>query len=130
MTPRAQCCKPCQNAKRGPEHPGWKGGRVVAPDGYAKVYAPDHPRANLGRYVKEHHLVMEGLLGRYLLPGESVHHRNGVRDDNWPENLELWVTGQPSGQRVEDVLAWAREVIARYDGLELPAYPQEVPKAA
>lgn len=102
--PRAECCKLCQNRKRGAEHPGWKGGRVVAPDGYAKVYAPDHPRANLGRY---------------LLPGESVHHRNGVRDDNRPENLELWVTGQPKGQRVEDVLAWAREVIARYEGLHV-----------
>jgi hypothetical protein len=42
---------------------------------------------------------MEELLGRHLLTEESVHHRNGVRDDNRPENLELWTRAQPTGIR-------------------------------
>jgi hypothetical protein len=67
-------------------------------------------------YVREHIVVMEGVLERALLPGETVHHENGVRDDNRPENLELWVKSQPAGQRVEDLLAWAHEIIDRYGG--------------
>jgi hypothetical protein len=81
------------------------------------IWAPWHPRTGNGPYVFEHVLVMEEMLGRYLLPGENVHHRNGVRDDNRPENLELWVTPQPSGIRGADAVAWAREIIARYGDL-------------
>jgi hypothetical protein len=94
----------------------WRGGRTRHKAGYTMVRVPDHPRATSGPYVFEHILVAEDLLGRYLHLGETVHHRNGVRDDNRPENLELWTTPQPSGIRVSDALAWAHQIIERYSG--------------
>lgn len=63
----------------------------------------------------QHRYIMEQALGRSLLSGENVHHINGVKHDNRPENLELWVTHQPSGQRPGDLVAWAKEILERYD---------------
>lgn len=65
--------------------------------------------------IMEHRAVMEDALGRTLTPEENVHHKNGVRSDNRLENLELWVKMQPSGQRVEDLVDWAKEVLERYE---------------
>jgi hypothetical protein len=67
-----------------------------------------------GKKVAEHRYVMEQALGRSLRRDENVHHLNGQRTDNRLENLELWSTSQPSGQRIEDKLAWAEEILARY----------------
>lgn len=62
----------------------------------------------------EHRVVMERVLGRKLLPGENVHHIDGDRTNNRPENLELWTRSQPSGQRVEDKIVWALEFLETY----------------
>lgn len=68
--------------------------------------------------IPEHRLVMQNIIGRPLLRTEVVHHRNGIRHDNRPENLEMWSKGHPSGQSVRDLLAWARRVISDYEPIE------------
>ena len=77
-------------SRLGHKHPNWKGGRINDGRGYILIFKPSHPFAKNGRYVYEHRLVMEKHLGRYLKPGEIVHHKNEVRDDNRPDNFRLF----------------------------------------
>jgi len=78
-------------SKKGKKHWNWKGGKRFNNEGYVLVYKPEHPNANNQNCVYEHRLVMEKYLGRYLKPRGIVHHKNGIRNDNRIENLELIV---------------------------------------
>lgn len=68
----------------------WQGGYAVDEDGYILEHRPDHPHATNGGYVRQHRLVMERQLGRYLEPGEVVDHKNRDTSDNDPGNLDLY----------------------------------------
>ena len=86
-------------------------------DGYVSVYRPEHPNSRRNGYIFEHRLVMSNLLKRPLLQSENVHHINGNKLDNSIQNLELWATQQPSGQRVSDLVVYANDILARYGDL-------------
>jgi len=72
----------------GNKHPNWKGGRCKDKAGYVLIYMPNHPNYK-NIYVREHILVVEKKLGRYLKRGEIVHHINGIKDDNKEDNLVI-----------------------------------------
>lgn len=90
--------------------------RYITDHGYVLIYVGKGVAgATKSGHVMEHRKVMQDILGRPLTESENVHHVNGVRDDNRPENLELWSRSQPKGQRVEDKIRWAREFLALYE---------------
>ena len=86
---------PRSGPRSGDKHPGWKGGRTINGDGYVEIYCPNHPnRRKHTPYILEHRLVMEQVLGRILSPKEVVHHKNGVKTDNDPSNLEVFASNK------------------------------------
>lgn len=74
----------------GATNPAWKGGKTTDKHGYVLIHLPSHPCSNRHGYIREHRLVMEEMIGRPLDSDEVVHHKNGQKDDNRPENLELF----------------------------------------
>lgn len=97
--------------------PAREAGEVyIGYEGYAFLVVLD--LAGKKRHVREHRYVMEKHIGRELTPDETVHHINGVRDDNRLENLELWSSSHPYGQRVKDKIAWAKEILEKYQDFE------------
>ena len=96
-------------SKNGEHAPKWKGGRFTDKKGYVSLYN-GHGKSR----IQEHRKVMENYLMRELLEDETVHHINGVRNDNRIENLELWSSSHPPGQRVEDKVRWAKELLKLY----------------
>lgn len=84
-------------------------------DGYIYVKAPWHPNSNSRGYIMEHRLTYELHHKVSLKKNEYIHHKNGLRDDNRIENLELWTSNQPAGQRPKDLVKWAKQILKKYD---------------
>lgn len=109
--------------KHGENHPMWKGGKTLNSQGYFLIYSPKHPYKSKQGYVREHRLVMEKHLGRYLTKEEIVHHLNENKTDNRIENLQIltkkqhdiyhtmprWFQNKP---KIEKICAFCQKVFS------------------
>ena len=89
ITYKAKCCNKCRN-RVADKNPKWRGGRCIDYEGYIYIYTPHHPFSTKDGYVKEHRLVIEKKLKRFLTKEEVVHHKNGIKHDNRLRNLHLF----------------------------------------
>jgi hypothetical protein len=119
-------CYRCRIGKgyfRGDKNPSWKGGIRKTSLGYIYEWVSlDSPflcmagsHKNEANYIMQHRLVMAKHLNRPLTKKETVHHINGIKDDNRIENLELWSSNHQSGQRIDDQIKWAIEFLNKHN---------------
>ena len=107
------------NHARGSRNGRWNAATLRSSQGYVLIRVAHGSPHSFGppgvahAYAYEHVLVATARIGRLLRDDEVVHHRNGVRDDNRPENLELWVKGQVAGQRLDDLIDF---LVTNYEG--------------
>ncbi len=96
--------------QRGGNASRWNGGTRMRGDGRTTVYAPSHPFADAHGYVRRYRLVAEGVIGRFLLPGEVVHHKDGDCTNDDPRNLEVFANNAEH-KRARHTLGgkWARK---------------------
>ncbi|MEI7494509.1 MAG: HNH endonuclease signature motif containing protein [Alphaproteobacteria bacterium] len=87
----------------------WKGGSTIRKNGYKEIKFGE----NRGKL--EHRVIYEQYYGIKLKPHQNIHHINGVKLDNRIENLELWDTSQPSGQRIEDKIRFYFNLVKVYE---------------
>lgn len=116
---RKLCSTECRKAYKLAEHERLRPAedretqRSITRQGYVRLRFPNM-YGTKGREVLEHRLAMEQHIGRELLPEETVHHVNGVRDDNRLENLELFSSRHGPGQRVIDKVEFAISILRLY----------------
>lgn len=116
------------NHVRGSRNGRWNGGRMRTSHGYIAVKVPDrHHLRQVHGYAYEHNLVAEETLGRRLRPDEIVHHKNGIRNDNRPENLA--VETRSDHAREHAAVPGARDKLGRFapEHLRVREFPKERP---